>query len=203
MSIFHSLIHPIHQIKRKEIFILILCLLVGFSLRFYTFDHKSLWIDEVHTFNDSREGLKGQIKYFKENPADFLHPPLFFVLTHLFYPFHKAGKRPPYHSPDLWNSLHTNDLFSCKIIFSSHCYSMCSFFDLHDLSYQFFPRWPFLFVAYVSWNGWTLLLLEHLKTYKKRDLFCAAFSFAILFYTSYSCDPIYCSISDSLVLSDG
>ena len=49
--------------KQKEIFILILCLLVGFALRFYTFDQKSLWIDEIHTFNDSRDDLRGQIKF--------------------------------------------------------------------------------------------------------------------------------------------
>ena len=78
--------------KRKELLILGLCLLVGFALRFYAFDQKSLWIDEIHTFNDSRANLEGQIKYFKEHPVDFLHPPLFFVLTHLFYPFQKPER---------------------------------------------------------------------------------------------------------------
>src|SRR3974377_1866335 len=71
---------------RKEVFVLILCLLIGFALRFYTFGEKSLWVDEVYTFNDSRVDLNGQIKFYKENPT-FLHPPLFFVLTHLFHPF--------------------------------------------------------------------------------------------------------------------
>ena len=78
--------------NRKELFILLLCLIIGFALRFYTFDHKSLWIDEVHTYNDSREGLKGQIQYFKEHPADFLHPLLFYVLTHIFHPFEKPER---------------------------------------------------------------------------------------------------------------
>src|SRR4030066_992718 len=77
--------------NRKEIFILVLCLLLGFALRFYTFDHKSLWMDEVYTYNDSRDSLKEQIKFYKENPT-FLHPPLFFVLTHLFYPFEKPER---------------------------------------------------------------------------------------------------------------
>ncbi len=72
--------------KRKEIFILILCFLIGFALRFYTFNQKSLWFDEIHTFNDSRDDFKGQLKFYKENPT-FLHPPLFFILTHQFYPF--------------------------------------------------------------------------------------------------------------------
>jgi len=79
-------------IKRKELLVLFLCLIIGFALRVYAFDHKSLWIDEVHTFNDSREGLKGQLKYFKEHPADFLHPPLFYALTHVFYPFEKPER---------------------------------------------------------------------------------------------------------------
>jgi len=64
------------HLKRKEIFILFLCLIIGFALRFYRFDQKSLWLDEVHTYNDSRDGVGDQIKFYKENPT-FLHPPLF------------------------------------------------------------------------------------------------------------------------------
>lgn len=78
-------------IKQKEIFIVIVCLVLGFSLRFYTFDKKSLWMDEIHTYNDSRDNLKGHLRFYKENPT-FLHPPLFFVLTHLFYPFPKPER---------------------------------------------------------------------------------------------------------------
>ena len=77
--------------KQKEIVILILCLLIGFALRFYTFDRKSLWIDEIHTFNDSRDGLRGQFNFYKENPS-YLHPPLFFIFTHQFYPFTKPER---------------------------------------------------------------------------------------------------------------
>jgi len=62
--------------KEKEILVLILCLLIGFALRFYTFEQKSLWLDEVYTFNDSRDDLRGQIRFYEENPT-FLHPPLF------------------------------------------------------------------------------------------------------------------------------
>ena len=32
--------------KRKELLILMLCLLIGFFLRFYTFDQNSLWMDD-------------------------------------------------------------------------------------------------------------------------------------------------------------
>src|SRR4030066_2016332 len=79
------------KIEQREILILILCVLVAFALRFYTFDEKSLWIDEIHTFNDSRDDIQNQLKYYKENPT-YLHPPLFFVLTHLFYPFEKPER---------------------------------------------------------------------------------------------------------------
>src|SRR5512139_1164932 len=77
--------------KRKELIILIFCILAGFALRFYTFDQKSLWMDEIYTFDDSRGDFKSQISYYKQNPT-FLHPPLFFVLTHLFYPFTKPER---------------------------------------------------------------------------------------------------------------
>jgi len=77
--------------KPKEILILIVCLLIGFALRFYTFDHKSLWTDEIHTSNESLDRLKGQLKYYEENPAN-LHPPLFFILTHQLYPFLKPER---------------------------------------------------------------------------------------------------------------
>ena len=43
--------------NQKEISLLILCVLIGFALRFYTLDQKSLWIDEIHTLNDSRDGI--------------------------------------------------------------------------------------------------------------------------------------------------
>src|SRR4030043_327495 len=77
--------------NRNEIFILVLCLLIGFALRFYTFDQKSLWMDEIYTFNDSRDNFEGQLRFYGENPT-FLHPPLFFILTHLFYPFPKPER---------------------------------------------------------------------------------------------------------------
>ena len=79
------------KINRKEVIFLILCLIVGFALRFHTFDQRSLWMDEFHTFNDSRDDLKGQIKFYKENPT-YLHPPLFFILTHFFSPFTKPER---------------------------------------------------------------------------------------------------------------
>jgi hypothetical protein len=43
-------------LKKKEI-ILLLCFLIGLALRFYTFDQKSLWLDEVHTIMIQELGL--------------------------------------------------------------------------------------------------------------------------------------------------
>src|SRR4030042_5400975 len=77
--------------KKKEILILILCVIMGFVLRFYNFDQKSLWLDEVYTFNDSRNDFRGQLKFYGENPT-FPHPPVFFILTHSFYPFTKPER---------------------------------------------------------------------------------------------------------------
>ena len=57
------------KLKKKETLILVFAVIVGFSLRFYAFDHKSLWMDEVYTFNDSRDDLKGQLRFYKENPT--------------------------------------------------------------------------------------------------------------------------------------
>jgi len=56
------ILHP-RELGKREIIILFLCLLIGFVLRFYTFEKKSLWLDEVHTFNESRDDLIGQLKF--------------------------------------------------------------------------------------------------------------------------------------------
>jgi hypothetical protein len=79
------------RLTHCSIVILVLCILIGFILRFYTFDHKSLWLDEIYTFNDSRYGIQEQLKYYQENPTH-LQLPLFFILTHIFYPFPKPER---------------------------------------------------------------------------------------------------------------
>ena len=82
---------PVHKINHRELIILIICLLIGLALRYYTFDRKSLWLDEIYTYNDARYGLKDQLKFYQEKP-DYLHPPLFFILTHFFYPTAKPER---------------------------------------------------------------------------------------------------------------
>ena len=177
-----------NYVKRKEILAVIFCLLVGFALRFYTFDRKSLWIDEIHTFNDSRDDIKGQLSFYKENPS-YLHPPLFFILTHQFYPFNKPER----------------DLRIIPLIFGTLSIPM-----IYLLARQFSPLIAFpsmvslTFMTYhicLSQDGraYSLLMflgmlslyffILHLKTLKMRYLVFTSFLFALLFYTSYSSIP--------------
>jgi len=177
-----------NKISRREIFLLIFCLLIGFALRFYTFDQKSLWMDEIYTFNDSRDDFKGQIKFYAENPT-FLHPPLFFVLTHLFYPFPKPER----------------DLRIIPLIFGT-----LSILMIYFLARSFSPAIAFpctlslTFMAYhisLSQDGrsYSLLMflgmtglyffIKYLKTLRKVYLVLVALFFAILFHTSYSSIP--------------
>ena len=147
------------RLKRREILILTLCLLLGFALRFYGFDRKSLWIDEVHTFNDSRDGLRGQLSYYQENPTYLTPPPVLYSHPRLLSIF-QTGTGPSHHSFDLRNLVHTDDLCSIQDLLSCNCSSMHSFVDLHDLSHLFFPGWANVFVADVCVDGLSLFLYE-------------------------------------------
>jgi len=180
--------YTLNKERRKEVFILILCLCIGFSLRFYKFDQKSLWMDEIYTFEDSRDDFNGQLRFYAENPT-FLHPPLFFVLTHLFYPFPEPER----------------DLRIIPLIFGTLSIPM-----IYLLARQFSPSialpcaLSLTFMAYhisLSQDGraYSLLMflgmagiyffIKHLQTYRKRYLFLVAFIFSILFHTSYSSIP--------------
>ncbi|MGA2515113.1 MAG: glycosyltransferase family 39 protein [Thermodesulfobacteriota bacterium] len=174
--------------KQKEIVILILCLLIGFALRFYTFDRKSLWIDEIHTFNDSRDGLRGQFNFYKENPS-YLHPPLFFIFTHQFYPFTKP-ERDLRIIPLIFGTLSIPMIYllarsfspgialPCTLSLTFMAYHICLSQDGRAYSLE-------MFLGMVS----LYFFLKYLKTSEKRYLVLAPFSFATLFYTSYSSIP--------------
>lgn len=175
--------------KRKEIIILILCFLLSFALRFYTFDKKSLWIDEVHTFADSRQSLKGQIDYFKEKPSDLLHPPLFYVLTHLFHPFPKP-ERDLRMIPLIFGALSIPMIYFLAKLFSPHIALPCTLsltFMAYHISFSQDGRSYSLliFLGIVS----LYFFLKHLKTLSKRELVLSAFFYAISFYTSYVAIP--------------
>ena len=187
--------------NRKEFFILLLCLLIGFALRFYTFDQKSLWLDEVHTFNDSRDDLKGQIKFYKENPT-FLHPPLFFILTHLFYPFAKP-ERDLRIIPLIFGTLSIPMIYLLAGSFSPLIALPCALSsDLHGLPHQPLSGWPLLFTAHVPWNGWSLLLYETPANIKEEIPLPGRILFRYLILYQLQLYSLYCPFPDSLALSD-
>ena len=177
-----------NKAKRNECFIIFLCFLLGFALRFYTFDQKSLWLDEVHTFNDSRDDLKGQIKFYKEKPT-FLHPPLFFILTHQFYPFTKP-ERDLRIIPLIFGTLSIPMIYllagSCSPLIALPSALSLTFMTYHISLSQDARNYSLL--MFLGMAG-LYFFIKHLQTSKKRYLFLVAFFFSILFYTSYSSIP--------------
>ncbi len=174
--------------RRKEIIILLLCLLVGFAFRFYHFDQKSLWMDEIYTYNDSRDDFKNQLKFYKNNPA-FLHPPLFFILTHQFYPFTKP-ERDLRIIPLIFGTLSIPMIYFLSRSFSPAiaipCTLSLTFMAYHISLSQDGRSYAFLmFIGMAS----VYFFMKHLKTLKKRYLILVALFFAILFHTSYSSIP--------------
>jgi len=177
-----------NNLKQREIFILILCLFIGFALRFYTFDQKSLWMDEVYTFNDSRDDLKGQIKFYKQNPT-FLHPPLFFILTHQFYPFTKP-ERDLRIIPLIFGTLSILMIYLLARQFSPHIALPCTLsltFMAYHISLSQDAR-SYSLLLFLSMSG-LYFFMKHLQTSKKEYLILVAFFFSTLFYTSYSSIP--------------
>ncbi|MDI7258311.1 MAG: glycosyltransferase family 39 protein [Thermodesulfobacteriota bacterium] len=174
--------------KGKEIFILLLCLILGFALRFYTFDQKSLWMDEVHTFNDSRDDFKGQIKFYKENPS-FLHPPFFFILTHQFYPFTKP-ERDLRIIPLIFGTLSIGMIYLLARSFSPGIPLPCTI-SLTLMTYHISLSQDGRSYSLLMFLGMAGLyfFLKHLKTSKNRYLILVALLFAVLFHTSYSSIP--------------
>jgi len=178
----------LHKGKRREIAILALCLLIGFALRFYTFDRKSLWGDEVYTFNDSRYGLADQISFYKQNPT-FLHPPLFFLLTHLSYPFPRP-ERDLRIVPLIFGILSIPMIYLLSRSFSTRiapwctlCFSLMAYHI--SLSQDGRSYSMILFLGTVA----LYFLITYLRTLKRRYLLPVAFSFAAMFHTSYSSVP--------------
>ncbi len=174
--------------RRKEIIILIICLFVGFALRFYHFDTKSLWMDEISTFNDSRDDLRGQLNFYKENPT-YLHPPLFFVLTHLFFPF-QHPERDLRIIPLIFGTLSIPMIYLLARSFSPHIALPCTL-SLTFMAYHISLSQDGRSYSLMMFLGMASLyfFMKHLKTLKKRYLLGTAISFAILFHTSYTSIP--------------
>jgi mannosyltransferase len=174
--------------KRKEFLILTLCLLIGFALRFYTFERKSLWVDEVHTFNDSRDGFKAQIEFYEKNPT-YLHPPFFFVLTHLFYPFTKP-ERDLRVIPLIFGILSVPMIYFLSKSFSPQIALPCTFsltFMVYHIYFSQEAR-PYSMLMFLGMVALYLFIL-YLRTSKRIYLFLAPLFFALLFYTSYTAVP--------------
>jgi len=171
--------------KRKEILILLFCLLIGFTLRYYTFDKKSLWLDEIHTFNDSRFGLKEQLKYYKENP-NYLHPPLFFLLTHQFYPFTKP-ERDLRIIPLIFGTLSIPMIYLLARTFSSSVALPCALslaFMAYHISLSQEGR-SYTLLMFLGMAG-LYFFMKYLKTSQKRYFLPGALFFSISLHTSYS-----------------
>ena len=184
--------------RRKEILILLLCLFIGFALRFYTFDQKSLWLDEIHTFNDSRDGMKDQFKFYKENPA-YLHPPLFFILTHQFYPFTKP-ERDLRIIPLIFGTLSILMIYLLAKSFSAGIALPCTLtltFMTYHISLSQEGR-SYALLMFLGMAG-LYFLMKHMQTSRKGYLLPAAACFAILFHTSYSSIP-FIALSQALWL---
>jgi Dolichyl-phosphate-mannose-protein mannosyltransferase len=176
---------PADRTKRIELIALVLCLLIGFVLRSYTIDRKSLWIDEVYTFNDSRYGLRDQIEFYKENP-DYLHPPLFYVLTHLMSPFEKP-ERDLRVIPMIFGSLCIPMIYFLARAFSPGIALPCALsltFMVYHISLSQDAR-AYTMLMFFGMAGLSLFM-RYLKTLKNGYLALVALFFAILFYTSYS-----------------
>jgi len=174
--------------KKGEVLVLIFCFIVGFALRFYSFDQKSLWMDEVHTFNDSRDDLKGQIKFYKENPT-FLHPPLFFILTHQFYPFTKP-ERDLRIIPLIFGTLSIPMIYLLARSFAPSIALPCTLsltFMTYHISLSQDAR-SYSLLLFLGMSG-LYFFMKHLKTLKKRYLILVALFSYTLVYTSYSSIP--------------
>ena len=172
-------------LRRKEIVVVILCLVVGFALRFYTFDKKSLWMDEIYTYEDSRYDFNHQLKYYAENPS-FLHPPLFFVITHLFYPFPKP-ERDLRIVPLIFGILSIPMIYFLSRSFSPTIALPCTV-SLTFMTYHISLSQDGRMYAFLMFFGMASLymFIRYLKTTRWTYLLLTAFFFAILFLTSYS-----------------
>ena len=184
------------KVKKREILTLALCILIGFALRFYTFDQKSLWIDEIHTLNDSRDGIKNQLKYYGENPT-YLHPPLFFVLTHLFYPFTKP-ERDLRIIPLIFGVLSIPMFYLLSRQFSQKIAVPCTL-SLTLMTYHIYFSQDgrmYSLVMFLGMSG-VYFLMKHLETLRKAYLPLVALCFALLVHTSYSAIS-FCILSQAL-----
>lgn len=68
----------------KQNYILISILLFGAILRFYHADFQSVWLDEIHTLNESNPNITWS-EFYKSLLASEPHPPLYFALVRVLF----------------------------------------------------------------------------------------------------------------------
>ena len=174
--------------RNREIILFILCVVIGFALRFYTFDQKSLWMDEVYTFNDSRDDVTGQLRFYRENPT-FLHPPGFFCLTHLFYPF-THPERDLRIIPLIFGSASIPMIYFLARLFLPAIALPCTL-SLTFMAYHICLSQDARCYTLIMFLGTVALyfFMKHKNTSKNIYLLWTAIFASILFYISYSSIP--------------
>jgi hypothetical protein len=174
--------------NRKTIVILLLCLLVGFALRFHRFDQKSFWFDEIYTYQDSRDGFRAQLQYYQEKP-NYLHPPLFYLLSHLFYPFTKP-ERDLRILPLIFGTLSIPMIFLLAQQFSRGIAFPCTLV-LTFMTYHIALSQEGRAYSFILFFGMAALyfFVRHLCTGKKGFLIPTALCYAVIFHASYSAIP--------------
>jgi 4-amino-4-deoxy-L-arabinose transferase-like glycosyltransferase len=68
----------------KENKLLLLLIFIGAIFRFYKIDFQSVWLDEIHTINESNPKISISELYTSLLASD-PHPPLYFILVQLFF----------------------------------------------------------------------------------------------------------------------
>ena len=64
--------------------VLILILIIASFFRFYKIDFQSVWLDEIHTLNESNPNLSIS-EIYKTLLITEPHPPLYFIIAHYFF----------------------------------------------------------------------------------------------------------------------
>jgi hypothetical protein len=181
-------IPAVRKTNRKEQIIIIICLLIGCALRYYTFDRKSLWLDEIYTYNEMKFGFRDQLTFYQEKPY-FIQAPLFFILTNLFHPTTKP-ERDLRIIPLIFGTLSIPMIYLLVRLFSPTialpCALSLTFMVYHiSISQEGRSYSMLMFLAMVA----VYFLMKYLKSSRKRYLFPGAFSYAIMFHLSYSSIP--------------
>ena len=125
------------------------------------------------------------MKFYKEDPT-YLHPPLFFIFTHLFYPFTKP-ERDLRIIPLIFGTLSVLMIYFLSRLFSPEIALPCTI-SLTFMAYHISLSQDGRSYSMLMFLGMAALyfLMRHLKTSKNSYLVLAAFFFTLLFHTAYS-----------------